>query len=44
MWTASYLSLTRYDGLIPTEWVGYENFVKLLDDPRAVLTAIRNTL
>ncbi|MEU4720445.1 MULTISPECIES: carbohydrate ABC transporter permease [Nonomuraea] len=42
VWTA-YLSLTRYDGLIPPEWVGFENFVKLLDDP-ALLTAIRNTL
>ncbi|MEV0590250.1 carbohydrate ABC transporter permease [Nonomuraea cavernae] len=42
LWTA-YLSLTRYDGLAPPEWIGPHNFVKLLDDP-ALLTSIRNTL
>ncbi|MFI7463897.1 carbohydrate ABC transporter permease [Nonomuraea sp. NPDC049646] len=42
LWTA-YLSLTRYDGLEPSAWVGVHNFVKLLDDP-ALLTSTRNTL
>ncbi|MGW4469789.1 carbohydrate ABC transporter permease [Nonomuraea sp. NPDC004354] len=42
VWTA-YLSLTRYDGLAPPEFVGSANFVKLFDDP-ALLTATRNTL
>ncbi|MEU8249778.1 sugar ABC transporter permease [Nonomuraea sp. NPDC048916] len=42
VWTA-YLSLTRYDGLAPPEWIGLHNFTKLLDDP-ALLTSIRNTL
>ncbi|MFG1946114.1 carbohydrate ABC transporter permease [Nonomuraea sp. NPDC048826] len=42
LWTA-YLSLTRYDGLVPPEWVGFANFVKLLDDP-VLLTSVRNTL
>ncbi|MEV0145479.1 MULTISPECIES: sugar ABC transporter permease [unclassified Nonomuraea] len=42
VWTA-YLSLTRYDGLAPPEWVGAANFAQLLDDP-ALLTSLRNTL
>ncbi|MEV4010693.1 sugar ABC transporter permease [Nonomuraea angiospora] len=42
LWTA-YLSLTRYDGLEPAQWIGAHNFGKLLDDP-ALLTSIRNTL
>ncbi|GAA4511850.1 carbohydrate ABC transporter permease [Nonomuraea ferruginea] len=42
VWTA-YLSLTRYDGLAPAEWIGPANFVKLLDDP-VLLTSVRNTL
>jgi ABC-type sugar transport system permease subunit len=42
VWTA-YLSLTRYDGLEPPAWIGFANFVKLLDDP-ALLTSTRNTL
>ncbi|MET7463779.1 sugar ABC transporter permease [Nonomuraea sp. NPDC005501] len=42
VWTA-YLSLTRYDGLAPPEWVGAANFAKLFDDP-ALLTSLRNTL
>ncbi|MEV6032722.1 sugar ABC transporter permease [Nonomuraea sp. NPDC052116] len=42
VWTA-YLSLTRYDGLEPAQWIGAHNFGKLLDDP-ALLTSIRNTL
>ncbi|WP_336207523.1 carbohydrate ABC transporter permease [Nonomuraea sp. LPB2021202275-12-8] len=42
VWTA-YLSLTRYDGLAPPEWIGFANFTELLDDP-VLLTSIRNTL
>ncbi|HEX2316568.1 MAG TPA: sugar ABC transporter permease [Thermomonospora sp.] len=42
VWTA-WLSLTRYDGLGSPEFIGLDNYTRLLDDP-ALGTSIRNTL
>ena len=42
LWTL-YLGFHEYDGLRPAEFVGLDNFIRLLDDP-ALLTSIRNTL
>ncbi|MEU5881921.1 sugar ABC transporter permease [Spirillospora sp. NPDC047279] len=42
VWTA-WLSLTRYDGLGSPEFIGIDNYTRMLDDP-ALLTSIRNTL
>lgn len=42
LWTA-FLSLTEYNGLGDPEWVGFANYVEMLDDP-AFLGSVLNTL
>ncbi|GAA2601801.1 sugar ABC transporter permease [Actinomadura fulvescens] len=42
VWTA-WLSLTHYDGLGSPEFIGLDNYTRMLDD-EALLTSIRNTL